>query len=308
MSQNSDPRSSQNLPHAIGKWQPTTCLGEGNWSRVYQVRPLELSPTGPADYALKQLRPELTNDPIARNVLAREIAIGQRVSHPNLSPVLDTGISHQQPFLVMPLLSGCSLQHLASAAHPLAVPQSLWFLRQVSQGIVALHQEGWIHADIKPANVIVAADGHATLIDFGLARRIAADDRDTPCPFVGTLTYAAPEMISPVREIDCQADVYSLGVTAYEVLTGKTPFWNVPLQDLPAAHLRETPPSARRWVPALHREINELLLAMLAKQPVHRPTMQEVIASLVRLEVETLAERPPWYGPQPGTPSRERVA
>lgn len=295
MSQNSKQRSFQDLPTALGKWQPTNCLGEGTWSRVYQARPIDLTPTGPADYAIKQLRPELAGDPIAQAVFSRDITIGRSISHPNLIPVLDTGIEQQQPYLVMPLLSGISLQQLLAQSHPLSITQALWFLRQVSQGIAALHQDGWIHADIKPTNVMVAADGHATLIDFGLARKAGSDECASQSPFVGTLIYTAPEMISNAVPIDYQADIYSLGVTAYELLTGQPPFCEMPVADLANAQLQRTPPSPSRRKPGLQREITELLLAMLAKQPSHRPTLPEVISAFIRLEVKTFSESSSWF-------------
>ena len=308
MPQSPDLRSSEALPKAIGKWQPTAYLGEGNWSRVYQARPSSCSSTNPADYAIKQLRPERTDDPLARKVLAREITIGQQVSHPNLSPVLDAGITQQRPYLVMPLLSGISLQKLCCQQPLISITQAAWVLRQISQGIATLHQHGWIHADIKPGNVMLATDGHATLIDFGLARRIGSDDCAVGSPFVGTLSYAAPEMISSTMPIGPQVDVYSLGVTTFELLSGKTPFPDLPSQDLAAAHLHDHPPAVRRWVPGLQREISQLLQAMLAKRPVDRPTLPEVIGAFIRLEVETFAERTLWCPGRQETLPKEKAA
>lgn len=303
-----DLRSSQVLPKAIGKWEPTAYLGEGNWSRVYQARPGGCSPTSPADYAIKQLRLERADDPLARNILAREMTIGQQVSHPNLSPVLDAGLAQQRPYLVMPLLSGVSLQELCCQQPLLSITQTVWFLRQISQGIATLHQHGWIHADIKPSNVMLAPDGHATLIDFGLARRIDSDECAADSPFVGTLSYAAPEMISSDMPIGPQVDVYSLGVTTFELLSGKTPFSGLPSQDVATAHLHDHPPAVRRWVPGLQREISQLLQAMLAKRPVDRPTLAEVISAYTRLEIETFAERPLWGPGRQETLTSEKAA
>lgn len=308
MPESPDLRSPQPLPTAIGKWQPTAWLGEGNWSRVYQARPNGCPATSPADYAVKQLRPERTDDPLARKVLAREMIIGEQVSHPNLSPVLDTGICEQRPYLVMPLLSGISLQELCCQQPLVSITQAAWFLRQIGQGIAALHQHGWIHADIKPSNVMLATDGHATLIDFGLARRIDSNECAADSPFVGTLSYAAPEMISSDVPIGPEVDVYSLGVTTFELLSGKTPFSNLPSQELATAHLHDHPPAVRRWIPGLQREISQLLQAMLAKQPIDRPTLPEVISVYTRLEIETFAERSFCCPTRPKTLPRETAA
>lgn len=290
MSHHSPQIASPNLPPVLGKWQPTICLGEGSWSRVYQARPVALGATGAADYAIKQLRAELTNDPVARAIFSRDMTVGRSVSQPNLIPVLDTGMAKNQPFLVMPLLSGFSLQQLASSRPLLSTSEALWFLRQVGNGLVALHQDGWIHADIKPSNVVISRDGHATLIDFGLARKTGSDECAAQSPCVGTLTYAAPEMISDALPLDPQADIYSLGVTAYELLTGRPPFFDMPAHEVAQAQLQQTPPSPVRQNPLLQREIADLLLAMLAKQPAHRPTLEEVIDTFACQEIKTLSE------------------
>jgi len=291
MAEHLEPLPAQDLPASMGPWQPTAHLGEGNWSRVYQAQPVGLSAADPADYAIKELRPELRDDPLARNLLAREITVGKSVSHPNLLPVLDSGFSEHQPYLVMPLLAGFSPTSTGSREPRLAMSQTLWILRQVSQGIAALHQHGWIHADIKPANIMIGMDGHATLFDFGLARKMGSEECSEQGPFVGTLSYSSPEMIRRTGEVDVMTDVYSLGVTAYELFTGRTPFWDVPFQELATAQLEHTPPSTRRWVPGLYREVNQLVLSMLAKQSINRPTLATVIDALVRLEVASFAEQ-----------------
>ena len=308
MPESQDPRTSRPLPTAIGKWQPTAWLGEGNWSRVYQARPSDCPATSPADYAIKELLPERADDPLARKILAREMTIGQQVSHPNLSPVLDAGMVEQRPYLVMPLLSGVSLQKLCRQQPLLSITQAAWFLRQVSQGIATLHQHGWIHADIKPSNVMLGTDGHATLIDFGLARRIDSNECAAASPFVGTLSYAAPEMISSDLPIGPEVDVYSLGVTSFELLSGKTPFADLSSQELATAHLHNHPPAVRRWVPGLQREISQLLQAMLAKEAVNRPTMAEVINAFSRLEIATFTERYLRATDRPETLSRKEAA
>ena len=125
---------------------------------------------------------------------------------------------------------------------------------------------------------MLGSDGHATLIDFGLARHIDSNECAADSPFVGTLSYAAPEMISSDLPIGPEVDVYSLGVTTFELLSGNTPFADLPSQELATAHLHNQPPVVRRWVPGLQRDISQLLQAMLAKQAVNRPTMTDVIS------------------------------
>ena len=105
-----------------------------------------------------------------------------------------------------------------------------------------------------------------------------------------------------------QVDVYSLGVTTFELLSGKTPFSDLPSQDLATAHLHDHPPAVRRWVPGLQREISQLLQAMLAKRPVDRPTLPEVIDAFIHLEVETFSERTLWCPGRQETLPKEKAA
>ena len=164
--------------------------------------------------------------------------------------------------------------------------------RQAAEALQTLHEEGWIHADVKPANLVVSRDGHATLVDLGCALRDDESILSWDRPVVGTLHYVAPEMITSTNRTDQRSDIYSLGVSLFEMVTGRLPFLSNSPQHLVEAHLRCPAPEPRQTAPHLHQDVAELIRAMLAKEPLRRPqNAGELIERLVRLELETLGQR-----------------
>jgi serine/threonine-protein kinase len=193
--------------------------------------------------------------------------------------------------VVMPRLSGASVESALAAWGPFSVPHALWIARQVAAGLAALHEAGWIHADVKPGNIHVTVEGHATLLDLGLALRLDSEECGFHHTLRGSPTYTSPEMISAATTLDAKCDIYSLGITLYEMLTGRPPFVETEPGPLMLAHLQRAVPNARKRIPTLHHKIGPLLLDMLAKEPLRRPTTRELLQRLVDLEIETLAER-----------------
>ena len=104
--------------------------------------------------------------------IARFVAAATSANHPNLIPILDASTTAATPYLVMPRLEGESMQHHLTSAHKKPLPVALWLIRQIAQGLEALHTAGWIHGDVKPANALVGATGHVTLLDLGFAARV----------------------------------------------------------------------------------------------------------------------------------------
>jgi serine/threonine-protein kinase len=175
-------------------------------------------------------------------------------------------------------------------------------VRQAAEALCALHEAGWLHADVKPANIHVSPSGHATLIDLGLALQLNSDECARGAPLRGTLIYTAPEMISSAVPVDGRSDTYSLGITLYELLAGQPPFMDDDPGRLMLAHMQREVPSLRRVLPGLNREVNDLVREMLAKEPLRRPAGQELVQRLVELELATLEQR---CGPLAADPLRQ---
>lgn len=279
-------------PRVVGSWKIDLLLGEGTFTRVYRARPLNCGTDHPADYVLKMLRKKYERDALVVEMIRRESYIGRRVSHPHLVPILDAEVETPPFHVVMPHLQGVTLGETLADDDWLPVPHALWIARQVAEGLEALHDSGWRHGDVKPSNVFVAADGHTTVVDLGMAGRIDQPGNVVDRPLHGTLNYIAPELISSTIAADQRSDVYSLGATLFRTLTGRLPFPAESIEQLARAHREVTVPDPRRLRPQLSREISRFVMQMLAKQPLRRPQdAGEVVRQLTTFEIETFEER-----------------
>lgn len=244
----------------------------------------------PCDYVIKALRADFESDPILVDTINREAAAGRRLSHAHIISIL-AAHTHMCPYyVVMPRLEGATVRHAIDAMGPLVIPQSLWIARQVAEALAEMHRCCLLHCDVKPSNIFVTEAGHATLFDLGFA---TPWDRCETTPAVdlrGTLAYIAPEMLTSTTAMGPWSDVYSLGVTLFEMLTGRLPFTHESPARLAESHLREVPPSPRTFVPQLPRSIARLLRRMMAKEPSRRPT-DDLVETLMRLEIETFGLR-----------------
>ncbi|MEX0818831.1 MAG: serine/threonine-protein kinase [Pirellulaceae bacterium] len=278
------------LTRTVGPWTLVRQLGEGAWTDVYQARPTSSPRETTADYVVKLLKPKCQNDPLAIQLLQREVFVAQQVRHPHLASILWAHTDSPPRFLVMPYIDGVSAAEALRETRHFITPQALWIVRQTAEGLQSLHEQGWLHGDVKPANIVVSANGHATLVDLGLARSLDAS-RTPEEALTGSMSYACPETFTPHIPFGPGSDIYSLGITLYEMLTGSCPFLDQDPTELAAAHLIRPLPDPRLAVPQLSPRVCRLLRRMLAKDPLRRPDVQELIESLVDLEVETFSER-----------------
>lgn len=242
-------------PQTIGIWRLTGQLHAGGWCDIYAAQPADAVGSPRSDYALKIARLPNYEDPEATRQIRIEAAA--RVRHPNVVPLLDGQLEAARPYLVMPRLEGETLARTLASPPPQPLPIALWWARQSAQGLAALHAAGWIHGDLKPANIMVDPRGHVTLIDLGLASRIG---NGTGNVFRGSPDYSAPELITGGSLIHGAVDMYSLG----KILE----------QMLPQAPAPEA--------------VRELVVAMTSHDARLRPTAASVAEALLKLEIETL--------------------
>jgi serine/threonine-protein kinase len=252
------------LTRTVGPWHLVRQLGEGAWTDVYQARPTSGTRQDTADYVVKLLKPSCKSDPLAIQMLQREAFIARQVRHPHLTSILSAHTDSEPRFVVMPYIDGVSVADALQELGRFIVPRALWIVRQTAEALQALHQHGWLHGDVKPANIVVSANGHATLSDLGLARPLDAS-RLSKQALTGSMAYACPETFNPHLPFGAGSDVYSLGVTLYELLTASLPFNDQDPADLAAAHLTRPAPDPRLAVPQLPARVSRLLRQMLAK-------------------------------------------
>ena len=265
---------------------------EGHWSQIYRARPLGSPPQREAAYALKTLRPQAREDTRAAALLAREAMAGRSISHPHLIPVLEAGIGHAPPYLVMPWLEGATLEAGLGAGDPLDMPAALWIVRQVAEALGALDAGGWMHGDVKPSNIFLSPQGHATLLDLGFARRRSESGTVADRCVMGTWNYLAPECLVAAAAADIRSDIYSLGAVLFQILAGRLPLEGDTMAELAAQHRREAPPSLSKLAPHVGADVSWLVRRMMAADPLRRPqTPGELIAQLIKLEIATFSER-----------------
>lgn len=299
-SKTSEARRKQTLASAqmqpkkcVGNWQLTLLAGRGSFTDVYLAKPVGCRPNWPADYAVKVLKSKYADDQIAIDMLRRESQVAAEVSHPHLVAVLETHLEEAPYFLVMPRLKGVSVARIVEKAGHLSLRQSLWVCRQVAEALDALHRRNWLHGDVKPENIMFSSEGHVTLVDLGFAGHRSEAMLTEARAVAGTMNYIPPEVLTSAFRADQHSDIYSLGISLFEMLTGRLPFRGTDPAALVEAHRNQPLPDPRDLRPHLTGDVVSLLSRMTAKDPARRPqSSKELISELIPLEVSTMkAER-----------------
>jgi serine/threonine protein kinase len=276
----------------LAGWRLVRRVAQTPWFDVFRAAPALSEPNWPADYVVKCARQRTPHAAQAGRLLRREAEVSRAVSHEHLATVLVAQLDHVPPFIVQPCYEGHSLDRVIGAHGPMPVRGALWIARQVAEALAALHAARWRHGDVKPANVIASAMGHATLIDLGFAEQVGGRFSigiAQSAPLQTTLAYAAPEVLSPTGEPTTASDVYSLGITLFEMLCGRTPFPESHPHELACSHTHAIPDDVRVAAPQVPSQVARLLARMLLKDPARRPDAKELVEALVKCEIECFA-------------------
>lgn len=268
-----------------GRYTLTERIGAGGMGVVWRARDARLE--RPVAVKLLSLPPGTAGAERERllAMFGREARAAAALDSSYIVPVFDHGADGEVPYLVMPLLSGRTVGELL-AGGPLPPERVAELAAQACRALATAHRAGIVHRDIKPANVMLTDEGTVKVLDFGIAKFLDAATggrltatTDSP---IGTLPYMAPERFTRGAD-DGRTDVYALGCTVYEMLTGAPPFDSTSAPALMHSHVYETPekPSVRR--PGLAPEWDELVGRMLAKPVDERPTAEEARAVFERL-------------------------
>jgi tRNA A-37 threonylcarbamoyl transferase component Bud32/DNA-binding beta-propeller fold protein YncE len=241
-------------------------IGQGGMGVVYRAFDLRLKRT----IALKLMAPELGREPAFRERFARESQLAMSLEHPNVVPIHDAGEANGVLYLAMRDVEGTDLRTLLRTEGALPPARALAIVRQVAAALDAAHAKGLVHRDVKPSNVLLDANEHAYLADFGLTRRFAEESGPaTDSHSLGTPAYLAPEQIEG-GAVDGRADVYALACLLFECLTGNAPFSSGSQLGVAWAHLEEEPPRASERNGALPVAIDGVIAKGMAKRPSDR--------------------------------------
>jgi len=255
-------------------------LGQGGMGTVYRVQDRELD----EEVALKVLMEEaLGPGTEAVEVLKQETRLARSITHPNVVRVFDLGESEGTYFLTMEYVPGTTLTELLDRRGPLDLAPGLQIAKQICRGLSAVHKAGVIHGDLKPRNVMVMASDVVKLMDFGVARGTRLGKQEGLMG--GSLPYMSPEQARGA-ELDPQSDLYSAGVTFYEMFTGSRPFESDERAELRRSHLYEPPPDPRTKRSDLPDLLAQVILACLEKTRVKRPpTASDLERALLRVRI-----------------------
>jgi serine/threonine protein kinase len=249
------------LDRALGKYIIQSEIGRGGMGVVYKARDVELDRI----VAMKVLSPYLVGEPRLVQRFIREARLAANLDHANIVTIYDIGGEGGYYYFVMKHLEGRPLKEILAERGPLPLEEVVKLLLQMGSALDYAHRENLIHRDIKPGNVIVGPDGHATLTDFGLAKVAENLKLTASGESMGTLEYMAPEQAR--GEGGKGSDIYSLGVMVYEMLAGRLPFQGQSQASLLYQHLHEPPPPMQQWRPEIPDAVEEVVLKAMAKEP-----------------------------------------
>ena len=248
----------------IGDYRVSGLLGVGGMGTVYRVRNLITE----REEALKVLLPDLNNHADLAERFSREIRIHASLEHPNIAQLRTALRVNNQLVMIMELVPGETIEQRI-ARGPVDVATAAGVARQVLAALAYAHARGVIHRDIKPANIMVTPAGLVKVMDFGIAAGAPARRLTKTGLAVGSLYYMSPEQIRAMP-VDGRSDIYSLGVTLYEMLVGRRPFEGASDFELMKAHLEQQPPPVSAWNPQLPASFAAAISRAIAKRPEER--------------------------------------
>ena len=274
-----------------GKYVVEEVIGEGGMGVVVAARHVELE----TPVAIKVLRPEAQG--VWRDRFMREARAASQIDCEHVAKVFDVGrLDDGTPYMVMELLVGCDLADVIHGEGPLDIDLAVLYARQACQALAAAHARGIIHRDVKPANLFVTYDEHGEaclkLLDFGISKVQPTDGRrelTRTGSFLGSPQFMSPEQLASCRDVDARSDIWSLGASLFEMLTGEAAFDGGTVPELYSAILRDGPRRVRDYRPDVPRELQAIIERCLDKDAARRVQSARELGRLLR-DVDLNAE------------------
>jgi eukaryotic-like serine/threonine-protein kinase len=279
------------------RYRVKSLLGMGGMGAVYLVHDKDLD----RDVALKLIRSDIAEDADALERFKREIQLSSRVTHPNVLRVFDLGESDGVKFLTMQFVDGRDLATILKKQGRLPTERLLLIVRQVAEGLKAAHDQGVIHRDLKPQNIMIDATDHVYVTDFGLAKSLTQSGMTQTGAVVGTPFYMAPEQVRG-QPVGPQADIFALGVILYQMLAGVVPFTGETPYEVMMARILQTPRPIKQLNPEAPPYLQKIMERCLAVDTAARyQTVEEILRDLdaggFRTTMRFEVAKRPWLRP-----------
>ena len=273
----------------VGKYQIQDLVGEGAMGVVYKA----LDPVLNRHVAIKVMGDAISRDDELRDRFLREARAAGSLQHPNVITIYDFGDVDGHPYIAMEYVEGIDLEDLLRSGTPLSLDSKLGIMIDVLNGLAYAHKRGVVHRDIKPANIRVDEEGHARIMDFGIAHlnSSAMTKMTRTGIMLGTPNYMAPEQITG-QEITAKTDIFAAGAVLYEILTNARPFQADTLHAVLYKITSEKPPALATLLPGLPASLDDVISKALAKEPNERfGSATEMANELARVRA-TLSQAP----------------
>ncbi len=258
------------------RYRVVKLLGRGGMGAVYRVRDLELE----RDVALKLIRPEIAEDQATLDRFKREIQLSSRITHRNVLRVYDLGEVEGIKFLTMQYVDGDDLASLVKREGRLPVPRILAIFGEICKGLAAAHEQGVVHRDLKPQNIMLDEAGTAYVTDFGLAKSLAGTGMTEMGAILGTPFYMSPEQVKG-QPAGRPSDIYSLGVILYEMATGQVPFTGDSAYQVMMRRLSQKPNPVAELNPEIPAFLQKIIERCMATDPAARyASVDAILADL----------------------------
>jgi|GEM_PF-1186592 len=272
----------------LDRWRLEAVCGRGGMGTVYRVTELASGRV----MALKVLSREAADEPDGIDRFRREVEILSRLKHAAVPAIYGFGVVGDRPYFLEELLEGGDLKSSIRSRGAFPAPEAAALVATMADALEAAHRLGVIHRDVKPQNILLAKDGSARLVDFGVARSVARDMKTITKTDVvlGTPEYMSPEQLDSHR-VDARSDVYSLGIVLFELLTGQLPFTGDTPLGLAIKHKTEPPPLPRSLKADVPAWLERVVLKCLEKDKVKRYATAGELAADLRRKRTTVAVR-----------------